>query len=155
VIVFSVMLLGIAFIRIHRIVSEGRTPVPSTVGHGFQPSADFFRVMVSGCEPTQTNCLVQIYRRANGEGNPSFELDEIRSFRVEKDSVVYMRRALPSGAYAVKVFQDQDGNGEYSPGERFGSSNDSLMAWTDPLTERSVFDYSGATSGILIELKTP
>ena len=81
-------------------------------------------------------------------------------FRVEvKDTLVTVPcKGLPSGAYAISVFQDANGNGVLDTGsfgrptEKFGFSNNAEGVMGPPAYKKCVFEFK-QDAEILILLK--
>jgi uncharacterized protein (DUF2141 family) len=87
------------------------------------------------------------------DGSEPFRHDSV-PVKDGKATVVF--RDLPFGAYAAKVFQDENSNGELDtnfvgfPTEAFGFSNDAMGRFGPPTFEEAKFEFAAPRLGIEI-----
>jgi uncharacterized protein (DUF2141 family) len=91
-------------------------------GHAATPMAASLRVTIDGAKADGGSVEVGLYDEATFPLIPDRPL--FRQKADAKAAAVVEFTRLPPGAYAVKAFQDKNGNGRPDPGEPAGISND-------------------------------
>ncbi len=113
-------------------------------------------ISISGFENSNGIAKVAIVNsKANYEDGKPFKGYD---FKIVNNKVVETV-SLPYGEYAVKVFHDENGNGELDkrlfgiPVEAYGFSNDARGSMGPPEYEKAVFKLDSAKKEILITIK--
>ncbi len=118
-------------------------------------SAQTLTLKVEGIEHVKGNLLVGIY-----SSEESFMKKPAFGFKVEvTDTTLNIPcRGLPAGAYAISLFQDENGNGILDTGsfgrptEKFGFSNNAEGIMGAPAYKKCRFEWKEDTT-IVIRLK--
>ena len=118
-------------------------------------NAQSLTLKIGGIENAEGFLYVGIY-----SSEESFMKKPVYGFRVEvKDTLVTVPcKGLPTGAYAISVFQDANGNGVLDTGsfgrptEKFGFSNNAEGVMGPPAYKKCVFEFK-QDAEILILLK--
>ncbi len=113
-------------------------------------------VEVAGLKDARCQVLVAVYDRADG-----FLKQPVRTAAVDArpGRVRLVIAGLPSGDYAIGVFQDQNGNGELDtnpvgmPVEPYGFSNDAMSGFGPPTFEQARVHLADAGSSLTINLR--
>ena len=111
-------------------------------------NAQSLTLKIGGIENAEGFLYVGIY-----SSEESFMKKPVYGFRVEvKDTLVTVPcKGLPSGVYAISVFQDANGNGVLDTGS-FGFSNNAEGVMGPPAYKKCVFEFK-QDAEILILLK--
>jgi uncharacterized protein (DUF2141 family) len=119
-----------------------------------------FRVTIRGLDPGKGRIFIKLIASAK-----DFESADGTALRAEihpvpaSDTASIAFAGIPAGMYAVKVFQDSNGNGKLDtdilgrPREPFGFSNDAMGRMGPPSFAAAAFRYAGGDHTAVITLK--
>ena len=122
------------------------------------PAVGKLVVVPVGLEKNQGNVMVRV---ANDEAD--FEADDegFRSavVKVEDKRAVAVFEDVPHGAYAIKIFHDENSNQKLDtnfvgyPKEKFGFSNNAMGRFGPPSFEQARFRFDAEEATVEIEMK--
>jgi len=87
--------------------------------------------------------------------NPFQKVIQQKRVPVEKNELIISFERVMSGKYAVRYFQDENGNGKFDrnfmglPKERWGYSNDAKGNMSAPRIEDALFDFKATTTIVI------
>jgi uncharacterized protein (DUF2141 family) len=129
--------------------------VAAFIGSGMAQAADL-TVEVAGLKDAKGKVLIAVYDRAD-----NFLKQPVRTAAIDaqQGKVRVVIANLPSGDYALGVFQDRNGNGKLDtnpvgmPIEPYGFSNDAMGSFGPPSFEQSLMHLPEAGGLATINLR--
>jgi len=116
------------------------------------------KVEVSGCANDQGRILFYLCNSEESYSSKSKSITQA-SVAVKNKRAETVFRDLPYGSYAVKVYHDENGNGQLDKGwmgiptERYGFSNNARGSFGPPSFKEAQFTLSSPNQTIRIEVK--
>jgi uncharacterized protein (DUF2141 family) len=123
-----------------------------------QAGNTFLQVEIENLPSSDGEVTILLFNNAKGfPVNPDLAY-KINHVKISKNKAITIWKELPKGSYAISVFHDKNGNGEFdkswfgSPNESYGFSNIPVEFCGTPSFSQTAFSLDNEPETIIIKL---